>query len=124
MSEEKKKAMDLDGDGKVTFDEAMQYTKAKAGELAGKAKVKAAEIGEEAKVKFAELKEDAAGVADKAKPRRSRSAARSRTSTPRLRRSSRRRRKRRLPSCKRPDPAGPGLLHQNRNPMPAVKQLL
>ena len=42
MSEEpKKKAMDLNGDGKVTFDEAKEYAKIKATELAGKAKVKA-----------------------------------------------------------------------------------
>ena len=50
MSDEpKKKAMDLDGDGKVTLDEAIQYTKDKAGEIAGKAKVKLDELGEEAK---------------------------------------------------------------------------
>ena len=34
--EPKKKAMDLDGDGKVTLNEAIQYTKEKAGEIAGK----------------------------------------------------------------------------------------
>lgn len=66
MSEEpKKKAMDLDGDGKVTFEEANEYAKIKAGELAGKAKVKAAELKEEAievagkaKVKAAEIGEE------------------------------------------------------------------
>ena len=58
MSEEpKKKAMDLDGDGKVTFEEAKEYAKIKAGELAGKAKVKAAELGEEVKDLYADAKE-------------------------------------------------------------------
>ena len=56
--EPKKKAMDLDGDGKVTLNEAIQYTKAK---------VKLDELGEEAKKEFAELKVDAAEVADKVK---------------------------------------------------------
>ena len=66
MSDEpKKKAMDLDGDGKVTLNEAIQYTKDKAGEIAGKAKVKLDELGEEAKEEFAELKEEAAVVAGK-----------------------------------------------------------
>ena len=38
MSEEpKKKKMDLDGDGKVTFDEAKEYARQKAGELSDKA---------------------------------------------------------------------------------------
>ncbi|MBQ6244804.1 MAG: hypothetical protein IJK55_08845 [Bacteroidales bacterium] len=59
--------MDLDGDGKVTLNEAIQYTKEKAGEIAGKAKVKLDELGEEAKKEFAELKVDAAEVADKVK---------------------------------------------------------
>ncbi len=57
MSEEpKKKKMDLDGDGKVTFDEAKEYARQKAGELSDKAKEK-----------FAELKEEAGEVAQKAK---------------------------------------------------------
>ena len=58
MSDEpKKKAMDLDGDGKVTLNEAIQYTKDKAGEIAGKAKEKYAELKEEAKDIYGDAKE-------------------------------------------------------------------
>jgi len=65
MSEEpKKKPMDLNGDGKVTLEEAKEYAKikleelkAEATEVAHKAKDKAAEIGSEVKDLYEDAKE-------------------------------------------------------------------
>lgn len=68
MSDEpKKKPMDLDGDGKVTLDEAKQYAKEKAAELAGKAKVKAAELKEEAAEVAVKAKAKAAEIGEEVK---------------------------------------------------------
>ena len=63
-AEPKKKPMDLDGDGKVTLEEAKAYAKQKLAELkveatevAHKAKDKASEIGGEVKDLYADAKD-------------------------------------------------------------------
>lgn len=73
MSEEpKKKPMDLNGDGKVTLDEAKEFAKQKfaelkveAAEVAHKAKDKASEIGSEVKDLYADAKEKIKAKKDK-----------------------------------------------------------
>lgn len=65
MSEENvKNPMDLNGDGKVTFGEKVQY---KAGQAADKAKDVYAKASEKVKDAYADAKEDFAEAKDKAK---------------------------------------------------------
>ncbi|MBQ9659650.1 MAG: hypothetical protein IJV37_00085 [Bacteroidales bacterium] len=63
----KKKAMDLDGDGKVTLDEVKQYTQAKAEALADKVQEKFDQFNEKHGDKIEKLEKGAAAVAGKAK---------------------------------------------------------
>lgn len=75
MEENCKDPRDLNGDGKVTFDEKIKYAAAKAGEklsaVAGEMKDNAKELYEKAAPKakeiFAEMKENAENLAEKAK---------------------------------------------------------
>ena len=71
MAEETKNPMDLNGDGKVTVGEKVQYYAGKAKEVGAKAKEKAKEVYAEAKEDAKELKEKAKAKVDEIKAKKS-----------------------------------------------------